>query len=208
MDEQKHLKNEQGEPGNKLKNQSIYLCRKHQKMRTAAGKSTVKICFGFAGLGVAFGVCACISFSALRPWLDEKFPGDSQEVVIPEEKEEEKSDETTADTGNDSTVQTLGIDSYRELQKAMNSVASEAAKSVVEVIGISGEQDWTEESYDNKNSVSGLIIADNGQELLIYGKTSILRDTKEIHIRFADGINEAGFCEEEGMKVLDLRSML
>ena len=50
----------------------------------------------------------------------------------------------------------------------MNSVASEAAKSVVEVIGISGEQDWTEESYDNKNSVSGLIIADNGQELLIY----------------------------------------
>ena len=135
----------------------------------------------------AFGVCACISFSALRPWLDEKFPGDSQEVVIPEEKEEEKSDETTADTGNDSTVQTLGIDSYRELQKAMNSVAFEAAKSVVEVIGISGEQDWTEESYDNKNSVSGLIIADNGQELLIYGKTSILRDTKEIHIRFADG---------------------
>ena len=132
-------------------------------------------------------MCACISFSALRPWLDEKFPRDSQEVVIPEEKEEEKSDETTADTGNDSTVQTLGIDSYRELQKAMNSVASEAAKSVVEVIGISGEQDWTEESYDNKNSVSGLIIADNGQELLIYGKTSILRDTKEIHIRFADG---------------------
>ena len=69
----------------------------------------------------------------------------------------------------------------------MNTVASEAAKSVVEVIGISGEQDWTEESYDNKNSVSGLIIADNGQELLIYGKTSILRNTKEIHIRFADG---------------------
>ncbi len=58
---------------------------------------------------------------------------------------------------------------------------------MVEIIGISGEQDWTEESYDNKNSVSGLIIADNGQELLIYGKTSILRDTKEIHIRFADG---------------------
>ena len=67
------------------------------------------------------------------------------------------------------------------------SVASEAAKSVVEVVGISEEQDWTEESYDNKNSVSGLIIADNGQELLIYGKTSILRNTKEIHIRFADG---------------------
>ncbi len=72
----------------------------------------------------------------------------------------------------------------------MNSVASGGRKSVVEVIGISGEQDWTEESYDNKNSVSGLIIADNGQELLVYGKTSILKDAKEIHIRFSDGNTE------------------
>ena len=131
------------------------------KDENSRGKKYRKDLLRIAGLGVAFGVCACISFSALRPWLDEKFPGDSQEVVIPEEKEEEKSDETTADTGNDSTVQTLGIDSYRELQKAMNSVASEAAKSVVEVIGISGEQDWTEESYDNKNSVSLRIMARN-----------------------------------------------
>lgn len=187
MDEQKHLKNEQGEPGNKTEKSEYLFMQETIKDENSRGKKYRKDLLRIAGLGVAFGVCACISFSALRPWLDEKFPGDSQEVVIPEEKEEEKSDETTADTGNDSTVQTLGIDSYRELQKAMNSVASEAAKSVVEVIGISGEQDWTEESYDNKNSVSGLIIADNGQELLIYGKTSILRDTKEIHIRFADG---------------------
>ena len=49
----------------------------------------------------------------------------------------------------------------------MNDVATEAGKSVVEIIGVSGEQDWTDESYDNKNSVSGLIIADNGQELLV-----------------------------------------
>ena len=82
--------------------------------------------------------------------------------MIPKEKEEDNTEEKKADTSNN-TEQTLDIDNYRELQKAMNSVASEAAKSVVEVIGISGEQDWTEESYDNKNSVSGLIIADNGQ---------------------------------------------
>lgn len=38
--------------------------------------------------------------------------------------------------------------------------------------------------------MSGLIIADNGQELLVYGKTSILKDAKEIHIRFSDGNTE------------------
>ena len=177
MDEQKHLKNEQGEPGNKTEKSEYLFMQETIKDENSRGKKYRKDLLRIAGLGVAFGVCACISFSALRPWLDEKFPGDSQEVVIPEEKEEEKSDETTADTGNDSTVQTLGIDSYRELQKAMNSVASEAAKSVVEVIGISGEQDWTEESYDNKNSVR-TDHCDNGCELDIRKDSPILRDKK------------------------------
>ena len=112
----------------KLKNQSIYLCRKQSKMRTAAGKSTVKICFGSQDLEWRSVCVPALVFLRSGHGLMKKFPGDSQEVVIPEEKEEEKSDETAADTGNDSTVQTLGIDSYRELQKAMNSVASEAAK--------------------------------------------------------------------------------
>ncbi len=132
---------------------------------------------------------ACISFSALKPWLDKNFPEIHKKVVIPKEKEEDNTEEKK-DGYQGQQVQeeeTLDTDNYRELQKAMNDVATEAGKSVVEIIGVSGEQDWTDESYDNKNSVSGLIIADNGQELLIYGKTSILKDAKEIHIIFSDG---------------------
>ena len=194
MDEQKHLKNEQGEPG-KSKEKAIEkttekaeysFMQETIKDENRRGKKYRKELLRMAGLGVAFGVCACVSFSALKPWLDKKFPGDSQEVVIPEEKEEDQT-ETQKENTTNNTDQRLNIDNYRELQKAMNDVALEAGKSVVEIIGVTGEQDWADESYDNKNSVSGLIIADNGQELLIYGKTSILRNTKEIHIRFADG---------------------
>lgn len=99
MDEQKHLKNEQGEPGNKTEKSEYLFMQETIKDENSRGKKYRKDLLRIAGLGVAFGVCACISFSALRPWLDEKFPRDSQEVVIPEEKEEEKSDEITADTG-------------------------------------------------------------------------------------------------------------
>ena len=186
MDEQKPLENKQGEPGKKIEKSEYSFMQETIKDENSRGKKCRKDLLRMAGLGVVFGVCACISFSALKPWLDKKFPGDSQEVVIPKEKEEDNTEEKKADISNN-TEQTLDIDNYRELQKAMNDVATEAGKSVVEIIGVSGEQDWTDESYDNKNSVSGLIIADNGQELLVYGKTSILRDTKEIHIRFADG---------------------
>ena len=189
MDEQKPLENKQGEPGKKIEKSEYSFMQETIKDENSRGKKCRKDLLRMAGLGVVFGVCACISFSALKPWLDKKFPGDSQEVVIPKEKEEDNTEEKKADISNN-TEQTLDIDNYRELQKAMNDVATEAGKSVVEIIGVSGEQDWTDESYDNKNSVSGLIIADNGQELLVYGKTSILKDAKEIHIRFSDGNTE------------------
>ena len=56
------------------------------KDENSRGKKCRKDLLRMAGLGVVFGVCACISFSALKPWLDKKFPGDSQEVVIPKRK--------------------------------------------------------------------------------------------------------------------------
>ena len=62
---------------------------------------------------------------------------------------------------------------------------------MVEITGVTGSQDWMNESYDNKNSVTGLIIADNGQELLIFGKTSVLADAQEIHVTFYDGTSYA-----------------
>ena len=157
MDEQKPLENKQGEPGKKIEKSEYSFMQETIKDENSRGKKCRKDLLRMAGLGVVFGVCACISFSALKPWLDKKFPGDSQEVVIPKEKEEDNTEEKKADISNN-TEQTLDIDNYRELQKAMNDVATEAGKSVVEIIGVSGEQDWTDESYDNKNSVSGLIM--------------------------------------------------
>ena len=186
MDERKFPGKEQGEPEKQpYEKQSDYMFMQETiKNDNRRGQRYRKSILKTAGLGLIFGIAACISFSALKPWIDEKFPDDSQKIVIPEEETDttdtEKKDETT-------TEKALDTDSHRELQQSLTDVASESAKSVVEIVGISGEQDWIDESYDNKNSVSGLIIADNGQELLIYGSTSVLKTAKEIHIVFPDG---------------------
>ena len=108
MDEQKHLKNEQGEPGNKTEKSEYLFMQETIKDENSRGKKYRKDLLRIAGLGVAFGVCACISFSALKPWLDKKFPGDSQEVVIPKEKEEDNTEEKKADISNN-TEQTQDI---------------------------------------------------------------------------------------------------
>lgn len=137
------------------------------------------------GLGLVFGIAASFSFSVLKPWFDQNFKSNPEKVTIPKEEEEEETADEDGAKSDDQQV--LDEESYRQMNQALNAVAQEASKSVVEINGISGEQDWLEADYDKKNSVSGLIIADNGQQLLILGKTSILKDSNEVTITFYDG---------------------
>lgn len=136
-------------------------------------------------LGLIFGVIASFSFSAFHPLMKSMFKSDPQEVTIPEEEEEEDQGEQKEEEEAASPV--LDVQSYRELQKSLAGVAQTANKSVVEIVGISGDKDWVTESYDSRNSVTGVIIADNGQELLILGKTSVMDEAEEIQVEFCDG---------------------
>ncbi|QEK16637.1 Serine protease Do-like HtrB [[Clostridium] hylemonae DSM 15053] len=148
-------------------------------------KKTRKSILRMIGLGLVFGIAASFSFSMLKPWFEQNFQSDPEKVTIPKEEEEEN---TADDDGTkNNTQQVLDEESYRQMIQALNAVAQEASKSVVEINGISGDSDWLEADYDKKNSVSGLIIADNGQQLLILGKTSILKESNEVTITFYDG---------------------
>ena len=73
------------------------------------------------------------------------------------------------------------------MQQSLTAIGVKANRSVVEIAGVSQEKDWTEESKDYKNSVSGLIVADNGRELLILGKSSVAKDAKELKVVFNNG---------------------
>lgn len=144
-------------------------------------KSILKmICFG-----LIFGVAAGFSFCMFKPWFEQNFQSNPTKVTIP--KEEEPEDETEDGDAGDTAQQVLDEESYRQMNQALNAVAQEASKSVVEITGISGDSDWLEADYDKKNSVSGLIIADNGQQLLILGTTSILKESNEVTVTFYDG---------------------
>ena len=139
-------------------------------------------------LGLAFGIIACFGFYAVKPLMERIFESSPKEVTIPEEEEEEEED---ASQQEQQVAQTLDEESFRQMQQEMTATALEASRAVVEITGVTGSQDGMNESYDNKNSVTGLIIADNGQELLIFGKTSVLADAQEIHVTFYDGTSYA-----------------
>ncbi len=143
--------------------------------------------FRMAGLGLVFGVFACFSFSAMKPAMDGIFQDDPQTVTIPSEEEPEKEEEPDPHPAEEVVQQPLDADSYRQMQQSLTSIGVKANRSVVEIVGVLEEQDWTEESKDYKNSVSGLIVADNGRELLVLGKSSVAKDAKELKVVFNNG---------------------
>ncbi len=143
--------------------------------------------FRMAGLGLVFGLFACFSFSAMKPAMDSIFQGDPQQVTIPPEEELPKETEPEEQPHEEAAPQPLDADSYRQMQQSLTSIGVKANRSVVEIAGVLEEQDWTEESKEYKNSVSGLIVADNGRELLILGKSSVAKESKEIKIVFNNG---------------------
>ena len=151
--------------------------------------------FRTACLGLVLGIVACFSFYAVKPLMEEWFEDSPREVKIPEEEEEEEP--VASENVEEQTAHPLDEEDYRQMQQSMTAVALEADRFVAEITGVSGDQDWMNESYDSGNSVSGLIIADNGRELLIFARTSAAEDAQEIRASFHDGSSYAATLKKQ-----------
>lgn len=145
-------------------------------------KMCIKI-LKWAGIGLIFGGAACFGFCAIRPLADSSMPGHSQKVEIPQDEEGDKREDKQEET----VLQTLDKNSYQEIVRALYQVTSDVSKSLVEVTGYKGDQDWTDFEYDAKNSVSGVIVAYNGREIFILAKASVSNDTQRVTGTFCDG---------------------
>ncbi len=145
-------------------------------------------------MGLVFGIVACFSFVALKPWLEKKFPENPDQVTIPQEQEEDNS-EDIQDEEEPKVV--LDANSYKQMLQSLQSVAKDARKSIATVTGLTGDEDWTKETDTKKKSVSGVLIADNGQELLILGKTLPTKDAKIIKITLNDNSQYEGSIKSQ-----------
>lgn len=148
------------------------------------GKKTRNLIWKYAGLGLVFGLTASLGFFALKPWLETRFQSNPEKVTIPAEEEEEQEVEEETEIVVD---QALTIDNYRELNKAIAQVGENAEKCVVEIVAETEESQWKTSSFDEKNSVSGMLVADNGQELLIFAKSTVAKDAISLKAVFNNG---------------------
>lgn len=135
--------------------------------------------------GILFGLMSCVGFFALKPWAESTFNRNTNKVTIPKDEEEKEPPKEKEQIQTNSPEMTL--ESHEQLNEALFEVAKKAEKGVVEVRGIHGKEGWIEETYDTVNSVSGVIIADTGVEILVLANNSVLKDAESLNCTFYDG---------------------
>lgn len=146
------------------------------------------------GSAAAFGVIAAFAFAAVSPYAQSVFGTDkSAKVDIPADDipEEEETVQNTEDAEADQTqnlqaapAATLTLDQYKDLYSSMMDVAKTAQKSIVTVIGLANNTDWFNQSYESQRQLSGLVVANNGQDLFIATEYRIVENVERIQVKF------------------------
>lgn len=155
-------------------------------------------------LAVLFGVVAAVVFTVGNHYMkDILYPERTEEVKLPPEEEIPAVSENETVSANTAEEEEppkepeqvinniverveISVEDYETLFSSLRHVASEAERSIVNVTGVSSDIDWFQNTYQNTNQASGLIVADNGKQLLILVNKSVTDKAQHISVEFVD----------------------
>lgn len=139
--------------------------------------------------GALFALSALLIWALAAPRL--KLKAEEQEILpinIPEEVPE--SEEEVSEPPEESVVHitetvSLTLEDYRKMYQQLMQIGNQAEKSLVNISAVTVDTDWFDESFTSQNSVSGVLVGDNGLELLILTNYTEVRDG-ELLVTFFD----------------------
>ena len=145
------------------------------------GRRMWKKLFKSAGFGLVFGLAACASFVVLKPLVEEVFFSNQNHITIPNEEEAEIQEL------KDEEDIPITAENYRELNKILNDIAKGTEASIVSI----GPADFPiledAQVYDEINSGAGVIVGDNGNEILVLTNSNIYKGQVTYSATFCDG---------------------
>lgn len=169
-------------------------------------------------MAVIFGLVACVTFLILEPvisnWLYPKEEKQPEIVKFPEDRDEmlpedmlaenlptespEPSPEPTPDQEETWLAEdqiedilervTLDLDDYKRLYAVMAEYADELNEYMVTVTAVTSNVDWFDSVQESRNQCPGLIISDNGLELLILVNYAPIRSAERLILTFHNGL--------------------
>lgn len=197
-------------PEKEQNNQNDFMIEKI-KQRPINRKKLLRRTVITASMAVIFGLIACFTFLVLEPvisnWL---YPEEEpQIVVLPEDQEEMSPEEMLAENlpteSPSPEVEQEGLvlekeqideilsgvvldrQNYKEIYAALSDYVTELNHYMVTVTAVTSNIDWFNTVQEKKNQTSGVIITDNGKELLILTDASYLSSAESLTITFYTG---------------------
>ncbi len=201
-------------PDQEQKGQTDFMIEKI-KQRPINRKKLLRRTVLTASMAVIFGLIACVTFLVLEPvinnWL---YPEeDPQTVVFPEDREEMSPEEMLAENlptespspspepvtePEDITLDqeqideilsgvVLDKDSYKELYSAMSAYVAELEPYMVTVTAVTSNIDLFSTVQESRSQTSGIIVNDNGRDLLVLADATLLRTAESMTITFYNG---------------------
>lgn len=189
------------------------------KQRPLNKRKLLRRTISTAFMAVVFGLVACVTFLVLEPVFNKwMYPEEEPQIVIfPEETEEMKPEEmlTTEEDKNEEQKDvvtreeaeqflnniTLDRNNYKQLYNDMNKYVKELSCSMVTVTGIVSETDWFNNPYESRGQSFGVIIADNGKELLILTNYLPIQRAGTIQITFCDGVQTLAQIKQNNIQM-------
>lgn len=193
-----------------MNNQEEYeLVRERIKTRPINRKKLFRRTVITAAMAVIFGVLACITFLVLEPVFSNMLTPEEEpvpdEIRIPLDEEETSPEDFILEDEEEPRTQiiyqetertTTSIEDYQNLYNELYDLAKTCQKSLVTVTGVSQDVDWFNNSYESEDVTTGLIVANNGIELLILTDGSILKDSENIEVTFFNELVAPGTIKE------------
>ena len=157
-------------------------------------KKWVQILLTTVIAAVVFGAISSFVFAKVNAWMKEKSAQEEiKDIEIPADSAEESDmQENSEDAASQTPPETivvengLNIEDYGVLYAQLRGLAREVDKSLVKVTAVTNGVDWFNEEYQNSGQASGMIIGDNGVELLILTRYGTVESCDGMNVTFVD----------------------
>lgn len=180
------------EEKNREEEEFSFVKEKIKRQRFYQNKTFRKVVFHLV-LAVVCGITACFVFVISYPWMEQRFQKEErQQISLPREEEEEEPLPVVPqepEPPQEPIVITesveLELEDYRKLYTKLKSIADECAKSLVTVTAASNDTDWFNETYESREQTNGLLVGNNGVELLVLTIYSRVQSADRLQVTLA-----------------------
>ena len=144
--------------------------------------------------GALFGGTALLIWALALPRINNRMEkNEIQEIQIPEETVDSGTDDKSEDESPVYITETVSMElkDYHKMYQQLMQIGNQVSKSLVDISAVKTDTDWFDEALTSHKSVAGLIIGDNGMELLILTEHEKVKDG-DLKVRFYDHTEAAG----------------